>query len=156
MAKLTDDQQEFVDKHLIELCLNNKDVSNAVMYIKQVLAQKGNYINFMDIIDAIATIGSWETSPAQKQASKIMLKFVFNVHLINDIVEEYAVITDRTDPVVTRWRNKVLARDNYRCQHCGSEEHLAAHHISYWSNDPINRINVNNGITLCKSSPIAF
>ena len=45
------------------------------------------------------------------------------------------------------WRQKVLWRDGYKCQHCGSEENLQAHHIIFKSNGGGN--SVKNGITLC-------
>ena len=47
------------------------------------------------------------------------------------------------------FRAKVLWRDNYTCQHCGSKEELQSHHIlpriSSGTNTP------KNGITLCKT-----
>jgi len=46
------------------------------------------------------------------------------------------------------WRQKVLWRDKYICQHCDSKEELQAHHIILKSKGGTNR--VNNGITLCK------
>ena len=46
------------------------------------------------------------------------------------------------------WRQKVLWRDGYVCQHCRSKERLQAHHINYKSNGGTNT--VRNGIALCK------
>jgi len=46
------------------------------------------------------------------------------------------------------WRQKVLWRDRYTCQHCKSEENLQAHHIVPRSKGGTNR--PKNGITLCK------
>lgn len=46
------------------------------------------------------------------------------------------------------WRQKVLWRDYYTCQHCSSKEKLEAHHIVEKSRGGTNR--VNNGITLCE------
>lgn len=46
------------------------------------------------------------------------------------------------------WRQKVLWRDKYTCQHCGSQVKLQAHHIIFKSCGGSNT--VSNGITLCK------
>lgn len=46
------------------------------------------------------------------------------------------------------WRQKVLWRDSYKCQHCYSLVRLQAHHIRERSKGGTNR--VNNGITLCE------
>lgn len=151
MAKLTTDQQNFVDNFLIEKCFNDKNVAQVIIYLKGMLSQRESFFSFMDIIDSVAVIISVDATPAQKQASKIILKYAFGTRRANDMVEDVAVINDREDPLVRRWRNKVLNRDNYTCQHCGSTEKLAVHHISYWSNDPVNRINIDNGITLCQN-----
>jgi len=47
------------------------------------------------------------------------------------------------------WRQKVLWRDNYKCQYCGATENLQVHHIIYKSKGGSNSI--SNGITLCKT-----
>lgn len=46
------------------------------------------------------------------------------------------------------WRQKVLWRDHYTCQHCPSKENLQAHHINPRSEGGNN--SVSNGLTLCK------
>lgn len=46
------------------------------------------------------------------------------------------------------WRQKVLWRDKYKCQHCGSKDELQAHHIIPRSKGGTNV--VTKGITLCK------
>ncbi len=50
----------------------------------------------------------------------------------------------------TEWRKGVFERDEYTCKNClerGGE--LNAHHIFWWSEYPIFRYEVWNGITLC-------
>lgn len=101
-----------------------------------------------DLITAVAVIISTRTSPIQKKAARILLDHVMGKKIVNEIIEEHAVVTDRNDRLVRQWRKKVIARDKV-CKRCGSEKKLHAHHISHWSDDPINRINVDNGITLC-------
>jgi len=60
------------------------------------------------------------------------------------------------DPAYIRWRDAVLARDLYRCRNCGRqcrkhEKGLAAHHIQSYATAPALRLDLNNGITLCRS-----
>jgi hypothetical protein len=59
------------------------------------------------------------------------------------------------DPEYVRWRNAVLERDMYRCQACGRqcakhEKGLAAHHILPYATHTEHRLDINNGITLCR------
>lgn len=50
------------------------------------------------------------------------------------------------------WRRKVFERDNYTCRQCGYSKGkiLIAHHIKLFSKFPEFRLDVVNGITLCK------
>lgn len=59
------------------------------------------------------------------------------------------------DPAYISWRNAVLARDEYQCQRCGRqcakhERGLAAHHIKAYATHPQLRLDVSNGMTLCR------
>jgi hypothetical protein len=59
------------------------------------------------------------------------------------------------DPEYLRWRRSVLERDAYRCQRCGREcrkreRGLAAHHIKAYAAYPALRLDVANGMTLCR------
>lgn len=54
------------------------------------------------------------------------------------------------------WRKKVLERDGYKCQFCGNEKNLIAHHLIDYKRDDGQfivklMINVDNGQTLCRS-----
>lgn len=50
----------------------------------------------------------------------------------------------------TKWKKLVKERDNYTCQCCGSKENLEVHHINNWRNFKEQRVDINNGITLCQ------
>lgn len=59
-------------------------------------------------------------------------------------------------PEYQAWRQAVLERDSYTCQHCGrlcnkAEKGLAAHHFKPYSQFPDLRFGVSNGLTLCRS-----
>ncbi len=54
-----------------------------------------------------------------------------------------------------RWRTAVLNRDKYTCQHCyrickKREKGLAAHHIKAYATHPDLRLELSNGLTLCR------
>lgn len=48
-----------------------------------------------------------------------------------------------------KWKYTVLVRDNWKCVKCESDENLSAHHIKSFSKFPDERLNVDNGATLC-------
>lgn len=50
------------------------------------------------------------------------------------------------------WRKSVFTRDEFICQECGNKKggNLNAHHILSFANFPHLRLNIKNGITLCK------
>ncbi len=79
-----------------------------------------------------------------------LLEIAYGEKVIDTLVENLAVVTDRNDRLVRKWRKNCLLRDGHKCVKCSSNESLCVHHISYWSNDPMNRVNLDNGITLCK------
>jgi hypothetical protein len=65
----------------------------------------------------------------------------------------------KTDPGVSyrntyeykQWRNKILERDNFKCQYdkCDEKTNLA-HHIKSYKDYTELRIDLNNGISICK------
>jgi 5-methylcytosine-specific restriction endonuclease McrA len=55
----------------------------------------------------------------------------------------------RHGAALTRWRAAVLARDGHRCQHCGTDQELHAHHLKTFADHPDLRFEVRNGLTLC-------
>lgn len=57
------------------------------------------------------------------------------------------------DPAYAKWRYAVYARDNHQCQwpECKKKKHLNAHHIKKWADFPSLRLEIHNGITLCRA-----
>lgn len=48
-----------------------------------------------------------------------------------------------------RWKDRVKARDGYRCRSCGSAADLSVHHVWDWHHNTALRYADGNGITLC-------
>jgi predicted restriction endonuclease len=47
------------------------------------------------------------------------------------------------------WQKEVFKRDGYKCQICGSNKKINAHHLDSFSRYPDLRYIIDNGITLC-------
>lgn len=58
--------------------------------------------------------------------------------------------TLRQSPEYKAWRKAVYERDNYACQHCGTNKDLHAHHIKTFSQYPDLRYDIDNGLTVCR------
>lgn len=54
------------------------------------------------------------------------------------------------------WRNQVYKNNNFQCVICGTHENLRAHHLNSWNLFPNERLNVDNGITLCHAHHMDF
>lgn len=50
---------------------------------------------------------------------------------------------------INHWKKYVKERDNYTCQKCGSRKNVQAHHINNFKHFKDQRLNINNGISLC-------
>lgn len=100
------------------------------------------------VVDMVIVIFSEKATHYQKKAARMVLDYVYGEKTTDLIIEENAIVTDRNDRLVRKWRMDVIKRDG-KCMNCAREYDLHAHHISHWSDDPVNRINLRNGITLC-------
>lgn len=56
------------------------------------------------------------------------------------------------DPAYQKWRRLVLEKDGHRCQfgNCPRTENLEIHHIKRFTDSPHLKLEVYNGLTLCK------
>lgn len=99
------------------------------------------------VIDAIAIlIGDY--SITRKYAAILILKALLPRKLMRAILEDKELYPfDSADYRVRKWTKAVLSKG--RCEDCGSEEHLEAHHIIKWADYPKGRIDVENGECLC-------
>jgi 5-methylcytosine-specific restriction endonuclease McrA len=66
------------------------------------------------------------------------------------LTEEHIRIRNSQD--YAEWRKQVFERDGYKCVHCGDDKggNLEADHIKPFSLFPEERLNIENGRTLCK------
>jgi len=57
----------------------------------------------------------------------------------------------RGSPEYKKWRTAVFRKDNWTCQKCSQKGvYLEAHHLIRFSKNQIKRLDLSNGITLCK------
>lgn len=57
----------------------------------------------------------------------------------------------RNSPEYAEWRTAVFERDGYTCQDCGARGcYVEAHHIMGFADYPDLRLDVDNGLTLCR------
>jgi hypothetical protein len=71
-----------------------------------------------------------------------------------DLSEEHRQESkDRSyNPKYKGWSKSVLVRDNFTCQISGEKGgNLSAHHILNWADNPNQRLDINNGITLLET-----
>jgi len=112
------------------------------------------YMNMKELItdelveEVLEIIKREETLPGQKKAARTILIIKYGRTKASKLIFPFATVTDRNDSLVGMWAREVKKRDKM-CLRCGSEKNLHAHHINRWVDDPVNRTNVNNGITLC-------
>ena len=63
------------------------------------------------------------------------------------VIERYIVEPKN----LSQWSTAVRTRDGYKCAYCDETDCLDAHHLAPKSIYPGLRLNVNNGVTVCKS-----
>ena len=100
---------------------------------------------------AIAILRNPESNDFRRSVAKLVLDCI-NPRWRNSSTEEIlgASAISRSDPAVTSWRRAVLERDGFECKNCGAINKLEAHHIVRWADEPMLRVSVGNGITLCE------
>lgn len=89
--------------------------------------------------------------------TKLLKEVDENVYLISDWDihngKEY-LFKKRLTYKYRKWREMVLKRDKYKCQNCYSKTKLEVHHIKSFYGYPDLRMDINNGVTLCKTCHI--
>lgn len=66
--------------------------------------------------------------------------------------------SERHTKAYSDWRLAVFAADDYTCQRCGDGVggNLNAHHLKAFADHPDQRVNVDNGATLCEGCHVDF
>lgn len=134
------------------------DYAKAAILALEELMELSGYMQEQFVVEVVEphrnsllmVISSEHTTANQKLAARTALKCAYGEESVNRAIEKIAVVTDRNDSLVRKWRKKCLERDERTCVQCSSNDNLCVHHLSYWSVDPVNRINPDNGVTLCK------
>ena len=103
-----------------------------------------------EALDLLVVLGSKNSTRVEKKIARELLNLAYGNQKVNSAIGKIAIVEDRNDSLVRKWKKHCLKRDEFRCKNCGDEEELCVHHISYWSDDPTNRVNPDNGVTLCK------
>lgn len=157
---LTPRQKRFVDESL------NQKISalrKIAMHLGMVSARASARINsaeqrerfllygFGPAEAALEVLSGDQYSLQSKAACGIILEFFVPDWMEIFGPELYGALLERDDIRVSKWRESVLRRDNYRCRECDSPENLHAHHIVRWAECPELRIEVSNGLTLCRT-----
>lgn len=104
------------------------------------------------IIDSLAILlGNYEIH--RKQAALLILKILVRADFLKELLSDGGIYPfSRNDPRVRLWVKNILSIG--KCQICDSKEQLEAHHIIRWADYPAGRIDLNNGMCLCKACHI--
>lgn len=129
-------------------------------YVREVFENKGcylleeEYINCKTPMEYIALCGheSYITLDCFMNSTSATKKCK-DCHKI-----KYHEITEERDMKAMKlWVKNIYERDNYECKKCGQHGgKLNAHHINGYNTDKENRLNIDNGITLCEQCHIDF
>lgn len=99
------------------------------------------------VIEAVAVLlGDYNIT--RKYAAILILKALLPRELMKKVLENNAIYPfDRNDCRVRKWTEEIVAKG--KCEICGVEDDLEAHHIIKWCDYPGGRIDPKNGQCLC-------
>lgn len=140
------------DYEIVRVVVN--EMNNIEVRIDAAYQLSLRYMNMKELItdelveEVLEIIKREKTLPGQKKAARTIFIIKYGRTKANKLIFPIAKVTDRNDSLVGMWTREVKKRDG-ACVRCGNDRNLHAHHINHWVDDPVNRTNVNNGITLC-------
>lgn len=93
-------------------------------------------------------------SKEQQYAASLLLKMYFKdkwYKLLDEIKEHTGFkINNRYSSKCKTWANRIKSNANNKCEMCGSDKNLEAHHIIEWQYSISGRYDISNGKCLCK------
>jgi hypothetical protein len=113
-------------------------------------ATRRSLISRRDILAFMAIMVSPEIPAWQRAACAAVLDILFFRWRDGAPLAAIGFVVDRDSPEVRQWRATVLERDGFACVSCGATDHLEAHHIVRWVDNPALRVEPENGATLCR------
>lgn len=100
-------------------------------------------------IEVVATLISEKTSINQKIAATILMKILFTDEERKMILEDPDLYPfSRNDSRVRTWTKQIVSKG--KCEKCGATENLEVHHIIKWADYPKGRVDLKNGMCLCR------
>ncbi|MCR5027232.1 MAG: hypothetical protein K6A34_07315 [Methanobrevibacter sp.] len=115
----------------LTLCLYNDDCSHDKYYV-------GNHLSITGVLKTFKTDG---------------FEYYFDCNNVVQLTSDENIYeldsSDRNSPEYKIWQKTIIDNDQV-CACCGGHKHLHAHHIFGYKNNPSYRLNIENGIALCK------
>ena len=77
------------------------------------------------------------------------------IEVVATLIERKMILEDpdlypfsRNDSRVRTWTKQIVSKG--KCEKCGATENLEAHHIIKWADYPKGRVDLENGMCLCR------
>lgn len=160
---------DFLQGHRCSLCGGNKKYTYQEVYnifkLKNCELLSLEYINNSSLLKYICKCGNTSEINLSNFLKGTMCEECYresckgenNHHWNPNLTEEDRIIKRNYDEYKI-WRTLIFERDNYTCQCCGDSKgsNLNAHHKDGYNWCKEKRLDVNNGVTLCKNCHSEF
>jgi len=141
--RLLQNESKFKERQVITVGVEGTSKRlNLVLYKKDCSYDKyyvGNHLSVTGVLKTLKTNDGF--------------KYYFDcnnvVQLTSDVNIQELDSSDRNSPEYKIWQKTIVDNDQV-CACCGGHKHLHAHHIFGYKNNPSYRLNLENGIALCK------
>lgn len=150
--KLLQEESKYIDTQIFQIGYVNEDDKTSrklLCMIEDDLVSHDDY----NIGQPVRLTGILKTFREEKTRRFKEYLYVNNIEFLDYPIDEELYekeYGDRNSPEYREWQQKVINRDKGICQCCGSNKDPHAHHVYGYKNYPDLRVDLNNGITLCK------